>query len=206
MKSNDYVNLEKDYGFKRFYLSKTPWWKNTIMVPPILLLFTGLAGILYLFHYDKLVSLYIIPYLILFVVGTILLKSIKRHILKKAMTVPESFHVCLAASIGEKDGYIYSIFVNNNRRHDKYYITNLAKDMSLHDLLEQNGNVSFKTKAGLIHDPARDIDIYVRAYQKKEVTKQNAGWSLNEGYFPVLYIDDKYVPVIKRRDLTGGKK
>lgn len=206
MKSNDYANLEKDYNFKRFYLSKTLWWKSTLMVPPILLLFIGLAGILYLFHYDKLVSLYIIPYLLLFIIGTILLKATKRHILKKAMTVSGSFHVCLAAPIGEKDGYIYSVFVNNNRRHDKNYITNMAKDMSLHDLLGKNGDASFKTKAELIHDQTRDTDIYVRAYQKKNVTKQNAGWSLNEGYFPVLYIDDKYVPVIKRRDLTGGKK
>lgn len=201
MKPNDYAKLEKDYDFKRSYFNNTLWWKNLAMLPSVLLLFVGLTGILYLFKADMLVSLYIIPYLILFTVGTIWLKAMKKHILKASMATEGAFHVCLAAPIGDKDEYTYAAFVNNTRRYDKYYITNLVKDISLHELLAKN-NAPFKKEAVLIHNEESDTDIYVKAYQKKEIEKRNAGWSLSEGFFPVLYINNKSVPVIKRKDLT----
>lgn len=201
MKTNEYAKLEKDYDFKRSYLNKTLWWKSILMVAPVCFLFAGLVGILYLFNSDLLVSFYTIPYLILFVIGTIWLKAMKKHLQKVAMAREGAFHICLAASVGDKDGYTYAIFVNNTRRYDKYYITNLAKEISLHDILTKN-DAPFKQKAVLIHDEESDTDMYMRAYPKKEIAKKNIGWSTDEGYFPVLYINDKDVPVIKRKDLT----
>ncbi len=204
MKPNDCAALEKDYNFKKSYLNKTLWWKNLSMLPPVLIMFIGLAGLLYLFQYDKLYSLYAIPYVLLFAIGTIWLKAMKRYLQKAAMAVPGAFHVCLAATIGEKKDVLYAIFVNNTRRYDKHYITNLAQNISLHEILSENKE-PFLKKAVLIHDKESDTDIYVRAYSKKDVVKQNAGWSLDEGYFPVLFIDEKNVPVIKRKDLARKK-
>lgn len=205
MKQNDYAGLEKDKDFKKSYLNNTLWWKNLSMVPPILIMFVGLAGLLYLFQYDKLLSLYAIPYVVLFAVGTIWLKAMKRHLQKAMMAESGAFHVCLAATLGEKEGYLYAAFVNNTRRYDKYYITNLVKEISLHDLLSEN-KAPFKKRAILVHDKVSDTDIYVRAYVKKDVLKRNAGWSLDEGYFPVLFINERDVPVIKRKDMVGKKK
>ncbi len=204
MKPNDCAALEKDYNFKKSYLNKTLWWKNLSMLPPVLIMFIGLAGLLYLFQYDKLYSLYAIPYVLLFAIGTIWLKAMKRYLQKAAMAVPGAFHVCLAATIGEKKDVLYAIFVNNTRRYDKHYITNLAQNISLHEILSENKE-PFLKKAVLIHDKESDTDIYMRAYKKKNVVKQNAGWSLDEGYFPVLFIDEKNVPVIKRKDLARKK-
>ncbi len=204
MKPNDYAALEKDSNFKKSYLSKTLWWKNLSMLPPVLIMFVGLAGLLYLFQYDKLYSLYAIPYILLFAVGTIWLKALKTYLQKAAMAAPEAFHVCLAATVGEKKDVLYAVFVNNTRRYDKYYITNLAQNVSLHEILSEYKEPFFK-KAILIHDKESDTDIYVKAYEKKHVVKENAGWSLDEGYFPVLFIDEKNVPVIKRKDLAGKK-
>ena len=201
MKTNEYSKLEKDYDFKRSYLNKTLWWKNILMVAPVCFLFAGLVGILYLFNSDLLVSFYTIPYLTLFIIGTIWLKAMKKHLQKVVMAREGAFHICLAASVGDKDGYTYAIFVNNTRRYDKYYITNLAKEISLHDFLTKN-DAPFKHKAILIHDEESDTDMYMRAYPKKEIANKNIGWSTDEGYFPVLYINDKDVPVIKRKDLT----
>ena len=117
------------------------------------------------------------------------------------MTTEGAFHICLATPLGDKGDYTYAAFANNTRRHDKYYITNLVKEISLHDLLAKH-EVSFKKEAILIHDEESDSDIYVKAYPKKEINKRNAGWSLSEGYFPVLYINDKNVPIIRRKDLV----
>lgn len=204
MKPNDYAALEKDYNLKKSYLNNTLWWKNLSMLPPVLVMFIGLAGLLYLFQYDKLYSLYAIPYILLFAVGTIWLKAMKKHLQKAAMALPGAFHVCLAATIGEKKDLLYAVFVNNTRRYDKYYITNLAQNISLHEVLSDN-KASFRKKAVQIHDVESDTDIYVRAYAKKDVVSRNAGWSLSEGYFPVLFINEKDVPVIKRKDLAGKK-
>lgn len=204
MKPNDYAALEKDYDFKKSYLNQTLWWKNLAMLPPVLILFVGLAGLLYLFQYEKLFSLYAIPYIVLFAIGTIWLKAMKKYLQKATMALPGAFHVCLAATIGEKDDVLYAVFVNNTRRYDKYYITNLAQSLSLHEILSEYKE-PFRKKAVLIHDKESDTDIYVRAYVRKDVVKQNAGWSLDDGYFPVLFIDEKNVPVIKRKDLAGKK-
>jgi len=200
MKAEDYAKLEKDYSFKRSYLNNTPWWKNILIIPPILILFVGLVGILYLFKHDMLVSLYIIPYLILFVVGTIWLKAIKKHIQKAKMAVEGAFHVCLAKPVGEKDGFVYAVFVNDTHRYNKHYINNLVKNISLDDILARDGS-PFRKESVMIHDEESNSDFYMRAYLPKDITKRNAGWQ-EDDLFPVLYIDDKYTFIIKKKDLS----
>ncbi len=199
MKPNDYAKLEKDYSFKKSYLKNTPWWKNILMIPPVCFLFVGLIGLLYLFNNDMLASWYVIPYLVFFVVGTILLKTIKRHIQKTMMSTEGSFHICLAKSIGERDGYVYVIFTNDSRRHDKYNITNIAKGLSLDAVLSKH-NGSLKKESVLIHDEDTDSEYYLRAYFNNDITKRNPDWRTEE-LFPVLFIDKKYTFIVKKKDL-----
>lgn len=199
MKPNDYAKLEKDYSFKKSYLKNTPWWKTILMLPPVCFLFVGLIGILYLFNNEMLASWYIIPYLAFFVIGTIWLKAMKRHIQKTMMATEGSFHICLAKSIGEKDGYVYSAFTNDSRRHDKYNIINIAKGLSLDEILSKQ-NEPFKKKTVLVQDEVNGTNIYIRAYFNNDITKRNPDWRENE-LFPVLYISDKYTFIVKKKDL-----
>lgn len=199
MKPNDYAKLEKDYSFKKSYLKNTPWWKTILMLPPTCFLFVGLIGILHLFNNEMLASWYIIPYLAFFVIGTIWLKAMKRHIQKTMMATEGSFHVCLAKSIGEKDGYVYSAFTNDSRRHDKYNIINIAKGLSLDEILSKQ-NEPFKKKTVLVQDEENGTNIYIRAYFNNDITKRNPDWRENE-LFPVLYISDKYTFIVKKKDL-----
>lgn len=199
MKPNDYAKLEKDYSFKKSYLKNTPWWKTILMLPPVCFLFVGLIGILYLFNNEMLASWYIIPYLAFFVIGTIWLKAMKRHIQKTMMATEGSFHVCLAKSIGEKDGYVYSAFTNDSCRHDKYNIINIAKELSLDEILSKQ-NEPFKKKTVLVQDEENGTNIYIRAYFNNDITKRNPDWRENE-LFPVLYISDKYTFIVKKKDL-----
>ena len=199
MKPNDYAKLEKDYSFKKNYLNSTLWWKNILMIPPVCLLFVGLVGILYLFNLDKLVSWYIIPYLLLFVVGTILLKAMKKHIQKTAINRPDSFLICLAKPIGEKDGYTYTAFVKDSHRHNKHYIANEIKDISTDDILN-NHNAPFRKKTVLIHNDESGSDLCIRAYTNRDLNRRSSTWR-EDGLIPVLYIDDKYTFIIKKKDL-----
>lgn len=200
MKPNDYAKLEKDYSFKKSYLTDTPWWINLLMVAPVCLLFVGLIGILYLFNLDKLVSWYIIPYLLLFVVGTILLKAIKKHIQKTAINKPDSFLICLAKPIAEKEGYTYIAFVKDSHRHNKHYIANELKDISPDDILN-NYDKAFRKKTMLIHNDETNSDLYIRAYTNRDLNRRSATWREDQ-LIPVLYIDDKYTFIIKKKDLV----
>lgn len=196
MKPNDYAKLEKDYSFKQSYLKNTLWWKNIVFIAPSLILFIGLLGILYLFKNDSLVTLYVIPYLLLFVVGTIWLKATKKHIQKAMMNIPGAFHICLAKPMGEKDGYVYAAFVNNGKRYDKYYIANEIQDLPMDTIV---GNPVYKKKAVLFENE-KVAEIYIRAYQVRDVNKRNASWREDE-LFEVLFINEKDTPIVKKRDL-----
>lgn len=200
MKANDYAKLEKDYSFKKGYINNTLWWKSILMVPPVCFLFAGLVGILYLFNLDQLVSWYIIPYLIFFVVGTVLLKAIKKYIQKTMISKPESFLICLAKPIGEKAGNTYAAFVKDTHRHNKYYIADEIKDISLDEILVTY-NEPFAKRTVLVRDEENNTELYVRAFPTKDINKRNPAWR-EDDLFPVLYIDDKYTFIIKKKDLV----
>lgn len=197
MKPEDYIKLEKDKNFKKSYLNATSWWRNVLLIPPILLLFIGLAGILYLSHIDKLISLYIIPYIAIFIVGTIWLKAIKKHIQKKMMTLPEAFRVCLAKPIWEKNGQVYALFVNDTHRHNKHYINNLVAKIPSDSLLEE---YTVEKDSRLLHDDQNNVDYYIRRFEAKDIAKRNNDWR-QDYLFPVLYIDNKHTFIIKKKDL-----
>jgi hypothetical protein len=144
-----------------------------------------------------LVSFYLIPYIVLFLLGTVWLKTIRRYLQKAAMNAPGAFHICLAKPIGEKNGYIYTIFVNDNQRHDKYHIANLAKSIAAESVIGEYENTA-KKKTILVHDD--DSNYYLRAYFNNDITKRNADWKTDD-LFPVLYINEKHTPVVKKAHL-----
>lgn len=198
MKTGEYSKLEKDIDFKKTYLNSTLWWKSILLVPPVCLLFVGLLGILYLFSYDKLVSWYVAPYLLLFILGTIWLKAIRKHLQKAMLAAQGAFRICVAKSVGEQNGYVYTLFVNNEKRHNQHFITRLAESLSADELM---ANAAAKKKNILLHDEESDTAFYLRAYPIKDLNKKNPLWK-DEGCFPVLYINEKYAPVVKGRHVN----
>ena len=199
MKPNDYAKLEKDSDFKKNYLKETPWWKSVLIIAPIFLLFIGLAGMLYLFHLDRLLSLYAIPYVLIFFIGTIWIKAIKKHLQKVIMTKPNSFQICLATPIEEKNGYVYAAFVNDTHRYNKHYVKNIVSNLSPEEISEISEK-SLKKEATLIHSTETNTDFYVREFPLKDLNKRNHSWR-DEECFEVLYIDKKIIPIIKKKDL-----
>lgn len=197
MKASDYKTLEKEYEFKKSYLNSTSWWRSILLVPPCCFLFVGLIGILYLFNHDMLVSFYLIPYIVLFLLGTIWLKTVRKYLQKAAMTAPGAFQICMAKPIGERNGYIYTVFANDNKRHDKHYIANLIESMPVESIIEENEILAKKKTIFLRDSDLSDTGLYLRAYFNNDITKRNPSWKA-DGFFPVLYINEKYTPVVKR--------
>lgn len=196
MKQDDYSRLEKNYDFKRNYLKETKWWASPLFIAPALLLFVGLVGIIYLLRNDMLLSLYLIPYLLIFVVGTIWLKAVKKHIQKTMIKKDGSFLICIAHPVAEKNGNVYAVFSTDRYRHNRHYLNNAAKSLSGND---STMNEDARKKSILVHDDESGADMYLRAFPVKDVKKRNKDW-YKEDNFPVLFIDEKNVCIIKDKD------
>jgi len=198
MNTSDLVKLESNKALKKDYLNKTPWWKTILIVPPICFLFIGLAGLLYLFKVEMLISLYAIPFVILFAIGTIWLKTLKRHIVNTSITAQGSFLTCASRSIHSDANHAYLVFVTTPQRHYEHYISKLVKSLTEEEIS------SITSQAGkypvLLHNDEHDTDFYVKAFSLKEIRKQRKNWHEDDAV-PLLFIDEKHVYVINTKYL-----
>lgn len=139
--NTDKINkLENNIKLKKKILSKGVW-KNYAIVPPSLVLFVGILGIVYLLNTDKLISLYSIPFILIFIIGTIWIKAVRRYIINKKISDNTTFLVCPAILFkkeGKKKAILFSIGRN---RHNKYYLEKERKE-----LLDNQTNLSFSGK------------------------------------------------------------
>lgn len=198
MKSSECIRLEKDRMFKLAYMKKTPYWVNFLFVAPICFLFLGLVGILYLLEHGMLLSWYTIPFVLFFIFGTIWMKAVKRHLLKTKVDDPANFHVCIAVPVGEKEGYTYFLYANNDKRHNEYYISTIAEDFPL-DVFTPLQLKQAKKQAVLMEDEGLDTDVYLKAFTKRDVIRKDAVRSYDD-CLPVLAIDNKRVKIISRKE------
>ncbi|MDR1809502.1 MAG: hypothetical protein LBR34_03745 [Prevotella sp.] len=58
------------------------WFRQPAIYPPSIVLFFALFALIYLLHYDKLLTVYAIPFFLLFAAGIIWLRLVKRHVEK----------------------------------------------------------------------------------------------------------------------------
>lgn len=196
MSTSDLVKLESNKAFKKEYLNKTPWWKTILILPPTCFLFIGLAGLLYLFKVEMLISFYAIPFIILFAIGTIWLKSLKRHIVNTKISAEGSFLTCAAQPIGTNANYAYLVFVTSAQRHYEHYISKFVKKIS------EEKAAHIRSQAGkqavLLHNKENDTDFYVKAFKIKDIVKQRKYWDENDAV-PLLFIDENHVFIINKK-------
>lgn len=199
MKSSQYKELEKDKKFKKYYLQKTSWWQDYLLVPSIPLLFIGLAGIMYMASNDRLWTWYTIPYILIFIFGTILLKGAKKHVQGKILSNKGSFLACAARAIGDKEGRYYFIFSKSNKRHNESLINDLADNLSIDSFTEEELSKAKKEKTA-ISTTEEDTQIYLVGIKVDKVLKTNKE-NLGTGITPLIYISPKEVFVIRNKDL-----
>lgn len=199
MKPSDCVQLEKSKPFKRDYMKGVYWWKSILIIAPACFLFVGLAGVLYLLEQQMLVTWYVIPYIVFFVLGTIWLKAVKKYLQDKTLNAEGAFLVCMAARFLEKDGYVSVVFTTGDKRHDNHFIKKIANKLSSDNNFSEADMAASRKKAICGHDDELDVDFYIRTYFHANLTRRNIQWR-DQDTFPVLYINPKKVEVIKKRD------
>ena len=199
MRPSQYQELEKDNKFKKYYLQKTSWWKNYLLLPPIPLLFIGLAGIMHLGSNDQLWTWYLIPYLAIFLFGTVLLKASKKHIQNKILNDKKSLLTCAARAIGDKGARYYFIFSNENKRQNETLINRLASELSIDSFTEEELN---RAKKGMVEISTSETEthIYLAGIKVDKVLRTNRE-NIGTGITPLLYANPKQIFVIRNKDL-----
>ncbi len=205
MKTTTLDKLEKDSNFKKKYVSRFFWFTQAAIYPPSLIIFGGLFGLVYLLNYDLLLTYYAIPFLILLVLGSIWLKSVKRYILKNLFSENDSFLIAWTKAAYEEENIFWCVFTTSNRRHDKYFPETLRKELVKDDFFvseefSENKNEA-KTKAVSLSEEITGYkDIYICAFKKFDILKNNALWNPDSN-FHILFIGPEDVQIIKKKDI-----
>lgn len=173
----------------------TTWWRTPLIIAPILILFTGIIGLIFCLKSDLLLSLYSIPYIAIFLLGTIWFKAIKKHLLKSKLKDTEAFRVCLSKSIANENGYAYLIFTNGQKRHNEHFINKISTEIS-------NQNIDkAKIKSGRTSTlkQTEEAELLITKISNNKLKKSIANISL-DSTIPLLFIDNKNTFVILKRD------
>lgn len=200
MKPSKYKELEVDQLFKRHYLNKIIWWKDFLLVAPALLIFIGIAGVIYMGQNDNLWNWYSVPYIAVLIIGSIWLKAIKKHLQKKLLDDKDKFQACAARAIGDKGGYYYFIFSTGSKRHNETLINQLAESLDINSISEEQLSASKKQMVE-ISTMETETTIYMKAISVNRVLKTNRE-NIRTGVTPLLYISPKDIFVIRRKDLV----
>lgn len=201
MISTTLADLEKDTKFKRLTIPRSYFLKSILIWAPALLLFIGLFGALYLFNLGMLISWYSIFYLVCFVLGTIWLKAIREYIAKTAMKKDGAFLACWATPIQEYKSGEYFIFTTGNRRHDKFFIENIKKELNADRSMYLNGKLKKNQAVSISSLIGSSENVYLVSLSKTITKRRNPNRNLGES-LPILYIDDKHISPIAGRYLV----
>lgn len=201
MKANELNKLEKDEKFKKKYLPKYFWLKNAAIYPPSIFLFFALFGFVYLLNYNMLLTYYAIPFVVIFLLATIWFKMTKRAVLKRIFEDSSAYLICLAKVVKEDDNWIYALFATDEKRHNKYFVQDLAKNVD-EVFFDEETKSSIKQQARKIDKDLSPVSssVYVKAFRKRDIAKNRESWK-GEEVFPVFYIKGYGVLLIKQKDL-----
>lgn len=196
MKADSLKNIEKDNKAKKKYLPPYFWIRNVAIYPPVIFLFFALFGLVYLLNHDMLMSYYAIPFVLIFLLATIWLKRTRQILLKNLIQNKDTYKACLAKTVEEKDGWIYAVFTTDEKRHNRYFIENLGKNINPlllnAEIWEESKKQAYKLPSDI--SPVSD-NAFFKAFRKKEM----AGRGVET--FPVFYINERNILLIKPKDL-----
>lgn len=191
MRTYNLSKIEKNIKFKN-YLSNKNIWKNYAFVPPALILFIGLFGLIYLYKENILISWRSVPFIIIFTLGTIWFKATRKYFLDRKKEKIKSILICTTTIlVTTKQKYII-LFTTNNNRHNQSYIDRKKEeilekldftDNSLLDQIKKNKFTSIN-----------DNDLFIA--QSSYITRK----------YPVAIINNESLFFIKTSNLPRFSK
>ncbi len=200
MRPTEYQKLEDNKAFKRYYLSKTLWWTEYAFVPPALLIFIGLAGVIHMAYNELLWSWRGAPYVLVFALGAIWLKATKRHVQNKILGDKSKYLLCAGRAVFDAEGRYYFIFSKDSKRHNETLMNKLAGTLSQDSFTADQLKEAKKKAIKISVDGDTDAEVYLRGIQVSSVLKANRA-NITDGITPLIYVSDKGVFVVRNKDL-----
>lgn len=186
MNSDKIAKLESSQKLKKKILGKGIW-KNYSFIPPSMVLFVGILGLIYLFRMDYLMTIYSIPFIVIFALGTVWFKATKKYLVSKKMEESTVFLVCMCLPLVKKDKKTIYFFSTGKNRNNKYYLEKEKKD-----LIERSDDlVSFDERKQIMQ--IDETDLYITAIQPPKKSNQ-----LNEIYW-IIYSDNNIVSFLSAK-------
>lgn len=205
MKPTPLNELEKDKKFKKKYFPKQLWIKSAILYLPVLFLFIALLGLVFLLNSDMLISIYAIPFVILFLFATLWFKTLKKHVQNKFFDNPDSFLVCAATILEEDNNMVYLIFSPESKRHNKFFIEAEAKTLQKDNILNTSDYTrkkaqSSKSAQELKLNENNQDKILLKAFNRIDFFN-NGTFLTHEKTVAILYINNPNTLLIKPKDI-----
>lgn len=149
--------LEKSKGFKRSFFSKLVWRKYAL-VPPALVLFISLFGVVYMYNTDRLLSYYCLPFIILLLISTIWFKATRKYLINQDVENSEDFVLCLVLPLFKDKGKQFYLFSTEANRFNKFFLEK-AKSEILDDKEKYGDELSSLSKNGFLRLDDKDVCI-----------------------------------------------
>jgi hypothetical protein len=202
MNADKLLKLEKNNQLKRkFYLKGI--WRNYAFIPPTLILFASIFGILYLLNSDMLISLYAIPFIVIFIVGTIWLKATRKYLVDQKIASENTFLICTAIPLTKIKNQTIIIFSTGNSRHNKNYLERKKQEILTNDTSYINKLNINKLKKEVQQLESTDIYLSVLSPISSIIKK---GEKTNNKTYHIIYTTPYRISYILEQELKKYNK
>ncbi len=187
------LEIEKNKKFWRYVLSKGVW-KNYAFVPPSLVLFGGLFGLLYLYQSDRLLSWYSSPFVIIFTIGTIWFKSTRKYLVDRKIKNISRLVICAPVVLSKVGRVTFLLFSSNNDRHRLNF--NEQKKSKILENKNFLNDIELRLKKGTVALLPDNSNIFIIKYLSNIFTKR----SIDD--VCVVFIDEQEVQFVSKRVIS----
>lgn len=197
MNADKLQRLEKNKKFRKKFYNKEVW-KNYAIIPPSVILFASLFGVLYLFNTDRLFSLYTIPCIVLLLLGTIWLKAVRRYIITQKISDDKPFLICFCIPLMEKNKKTIMMFSSGHNRHNKNYLEKKKKEILVRI---SGGDDSFDltSNSGMQLVPDSDVYIVIPSFTDR-IANKKGNVSVNRY---IIFNDEDKIKYMTLRELES---
>lgn len=197
MNADKLQRLEKNKKFRKKFYNKEVW-KNYAIIPPSVILFASLFGVLFLFNTDRLFSLYVIPCIILLLLGTIWLKAVRKYIITQKISDDRPFLICSCIPLMEKNKKTIMMFSSGYNRHNKNYLEKKRKEI-LERISGGDDSLDLTSNSGVKLIPDSDVYIVIPSFSDR-IANKKGNVSVNRY---VIFNNENRIKYITARELES---
>lgn len=199
--SNSYMEvdkikkLEKNRAFKRSFFGNQVWHKYAL-IPPALVLFMSLFGVVYMYNTDRLISYYCLPFIVFLLLSTIWFKATRKYLINQDVENTQDFFICLVEPLFKEKSKQYYLFSIGANRLNKYFLEKTKseildnKDVFVYGITQSNQKV--------IPLRVAEADLFVTSHFKTKRNIFSISAKKESDHYLVYFGIDKIKPISEK--------